>query len=118
LFCLDFVSLRPNSGMEQQQAAPNDFTARRGGKGKLRVWQWRDDPRITIRERLNDSGGVGYRVTLPKRVTGGPVLFVQSRDFETAKAIARSKGREFRESRSTALVLGDDSGCLGSARAR
>ena len=94
--------------MEQHSAAKDDFNARRGGRGKLRVWQWLEDPRITIRERLNASGGVGYRVTLPKKLTGGPVLFLQSRDFEAAKELARSKGREFRHSRSTALVLPDD----------
>ncbi|HND62984.1 MAG TPA: tyrosine-type recombinase/integrase [Opitutaceae bacterium] len=94
--------------MEQQSTARNDFAARRGGSGKLRVWYWLDDPRVTIRERLNSSGGVGYRVTLPKKLTGGRVLFLQSRDFEEAKKIARSKGREFRESRSTALILPDD----------
>ncbi len=94
--------------MEQQPTAKDDFKARRGGSGKLRVWQWLDDPRVSIRERLNDSGGVGYRVTLPKNLTGGRVIFIQSRDFEAAKEIARSKGREFRESRSTALALPDD----------
>lgn len=94
--------------MEQQLTAKDDFKARRGGRGKLRVWQWLEDPRITIRERLNASGGVGYRVTLPKNLTGGRVIFYQSRDFEAAKEIARSKGREFRESRSTALALPDD----------
>lgn len=94
--------------MEQQPKAPDDFKLRRGGKGKLRVWQWLTDPRITIRERLNSSNGVGYRVTLPKKLTGGPVIFLQSRDFEAAKEIVRSRGREFRESRSTALALPDD----------
>ncbi len=94
--------------MEQHSAAKDDFKARRGGRGKLRVWQWLEDPRITVRERLNASGGVGYRVTLPKKLTGGNVLFLQSRDFEAAKELARSKGREFRQSRSTALVLPDD----------
>lgn len=104
--------------MERQQAAENDFTARRGGSGKLRVWQWRDDPRVTIRERLNASGGVGYRVTLPKKLTGGKVIFVQSRDFEEAKEIARSRGREFRESRSTALALPDDKKLQAAAAVR
>lgn len=94
--------------MEQHPAARDDFKPRRGGRGKLRVWQWLDDPRITIRERLNSSNGVGYRITLPKKVTGGPVIFLQSRDFETAKEIARSRGQEFRNSRSTALALPDD----------
>lgn len=94
--------------MEQQPKAPDDFKLRRGGKGKLRVWQWLTDPRITIRERLNSSNGVGYRVTLPKKLTGGPVIFLQSRDFEAAKEIVRSRGKEFRESRSTALALPDD----------
>jgi len=94
--------------MEQQPKAPDDFKPRRGGKGKLRVWQWLPDPRITVRERLNASGGVGYRVTLPKKLTGGPVIFLQSRDFEAAKEIVRSRGKEFRESRSTALALPDD----------
>jgi integrase len=94
--------------MEQQDPAINDFVARRNGSGKLRVWYWRDDPRITVRERLNSSNGVGYRVTLPKKLTGSEVIFFQSRDFEEAKKIARSKGREFRESRSTALILPDD----------
>lgn len=94
--------------MKQQHAANDDFKPRRGGVGKLRVWQWLDDPRITIRERLNASGGVGYRITLPKKLTGGPVIFFQSRDFEEAKELARSKGLEFRESRSTALVLPND----------
>jgi integrase len=36
------------------------------------------------------------------------VVFIQSRDFEAAKETARSKGREFRESRSIALALPDD----------
>jgi len=94
--------------MEQQPKAPDDFKPRRGGSGKLRIWQWLTDPRITIRERLNASGGVGYRVTLPKKLTGGPVILLQSRDFEAAKEIVRSRGREFRESRSTALALPDD----------
>ncbi len=94
--------------MEPQSPAKNDFTARRGSKGLLRVWQWTDDPRVSIRERINASGGLGYRVTLPKGVTGGRVIFVQSRDFEDAKAVARAKGLEFRESRSTALVLSDE----------
>jgi integrase len=94
--------------MEQQATARDDFKPRRGGRGKLRVWQWLDDPRITIRERLNASNGVGYRITLPKKLTGGPVIFLQSRDFETAKEIARSRGQEFRNSRSTALALPDD----------
>lgn len=94
--------------MESQPTARDDFKARRGGSGKLRVWQWLPDPRITIRERLNASGGVGYRVTLPKKLTGGPVIFLQSRDFEAAKEIVRSRGKEFRESRSTALALPDD----------
>ena len=95
--------------MQQQPKAPDDFKPRRGGKGKLRVWQWLTDPRITIRERLNASGGVGYRVTLPKKLTGGPVIFLQSRDFEAAKEVARSRGKEFRDSRSTALALPDAS---------
>lgn len=108
-FCLCFVSdFDTISGMEAQQVAHDDFKARRGARNKLRVWQWLDDPRITVRERLNASGGVGYRVTLPKKVTGSAVLFIQSRDFEAAMAIARTKGREFRESRSTALLLPDD----------
>ena len=94
--------------MEQQQSAREDFKSRRGGRGKLRVWQWLEDPRITIRERLNASNGLGYRVTLPKKLTGCRVIFIQSRNLETAKEIARSKGREFRDSRSIALALPDD----------
>lgn len=94
--------------MERHQPAPDDFQLRRGGTGKLRVWKWREDPRITVRERINASDGVGYRVTIPKKVTGGRVIFLQSRDFDAAKAIARTKGGEFRESRATALILSDD----------
>lgn len=71
------------------------------------MWAWRENPRITIRERRNASGGIGYRVTFPVSVTGGHVVYLQSRNLTVAQEIARSKGREFRESRSTALVLGD-----------
>jgi integrase len=94
--------------VDGQRTAADDFKARRGGRGKLRVWQWLTDPRVTIRERLSAAGGVGYRVTFPKNLTGGPVVFIQSHDFEIAKTIARSKGREFRDSRTTALVLPED----------
>ncbi len=73
----------------------------------MRVWTWQDNPRITIRERCNASGGIGYRVTFPASVTGGRVLLLQSKDLEDAKVIARNRGREFRQSRSTALILGD-----------
>lgn len=93
--------------MKQNASTRDDFTARRGGRGNSRVWQWQADPRITIRERVNASGGLGYRVTFPKGVTGGPVLHMQSKDMEQAKVLARSRGREFRESKSTALILGD-----------
>lgn len=89
----------------------NDFTQRRrkreGAEAKGRVWVWDTNPRISIRERINASGGIGFRVTFPKQVTGGRVLHLQSCDFEEAKGIARSRGREFLESRSTARVLGD-----------
>src|SRR4051812_26202227 len=102
----------------QQRATTDDFKIRRGGRNKLRVWQWRDDPRITIRERLNASGGVGYRVTLAKNITGGRVIFIQSRDFEGAKEIARMKGREFRDSRATALVLSDSRRLQAAAAVR
>lgn len=47
--------------------APDDFTQRRRqaeGSSRARLWSWDENPRITIRERVNDSGGVGYRVTL------------------------------------------------------
>lgn len=93
--------------MEKQLAARDVFKERKDGSGKLRVWEWSEDPRILIRERVNDSGGVGFRVVLPRSVTGGNDLFLQSRDLGKAQEIARSKGREFRNSRSTALVLGD-----------
>jgi integrase len=93
--------------MKTQEPAKEDFKSRRGGKGKLRVWEWTGDPRITIRERINGSGGIGYRVTLPKSITGREVMFVQSREFEQAKAIARARASDFRHSRSTAMVLGD-----------
>jgi len=104
--------------MNQQQPAPDDFKTRRGRTGKMRVWQWLHDPRITVRERANASNGIGFRVTLPKKLTGGRVIFLQSRDFEEAKAIARSKGREFRESRSTALALPDDKKLQAAAAVR
>jgi len=104
--------------METQRAALDDFKTRRGGRGKLRVWQWLDDPRVTIRERVNASGGVGYRVTLPKKLTGGPVVFLQSRDFDAAKEMARNRGREFRENRSAALALPDDRKLQAAASTR
>ncbi|MSU72005.1 MAG: hypothetical protein EXS43_06640 [Opitutus sp.] len=91
---------------------PQDFQRQRtdpknprSAKGK--VWLWRDNPRISIRERVNASGGIGYRVTFPVSITGGEVLFMQSRDFAEACEMARSRGREFRESRATARVLGE-----------
>jgi len=46
------------------------------------------------------------------------VIFIQSRDFEGAKEIARSKGSEFRESRSTALALPDDKKLQAAAAVR
>ena len=76
-------------------------------RGASDVWEWDKNPKITIRPRLNASGGLGYRVTFPSSVTGGRVVFLQSRSLEEAKHIARTKGREFTESRSTALILGD-----------
>ena len=96
--------------METQQTARGNrdtFKERKGGDGKLKVWEWSEDDRILIRERINASGGLGYRVVLPRSVTGGIELFIQSRDFEKAKEIARTKGREYRNSRSTANVLGE-----------
>ena len=87
---------------QRQRTDPKDP---RAAKGK--VWLWRDNPRISIRERVNASGGIGYRVTFPVSVTGGEVLLMQSRDFEEACGMARSRGREFRESRATARVLGE-----------
>jgi len=83
------------------------FKERKGGGGKLKVWEWSQDDRILIRERINSSGGLGFRVVLPRSVTGSTELFFQSRDFDRAQEIARTKGREFRNSRSTANVLGD-----------
>lgn len=88
-------------------ATDSDFFPRKQKKTALRVWAWRENPRITIRERLNASGGVGYRVTFPISVTGSQPLLLQSKSFEEAQQIARNRGRDFRESRSTALVLGD-----------
>ena len=85
----------------------DEFKPRRQKKTDLRVWAWRENPRITIRERRNASGGIGYRVTFPVSVTGGEVLFRQSKSLDEAMEIARSRGREFRQSRSTAMVLGD-----------
>lgn len=85
----------------------DDFILRRQKKTALRVWSWLDNPSITIRERRNASGGMGYRVTFPVSVTGGRVLLLQSKNLEDVKQIARNRGREFRESRSTALILGD-----------
>jgi integrase len=93
--------------MNPSVSAKEDFTLRRQRKAALRVWTWQDNPRITIRERCNASGGIGYRVTFPASVTGGRVLLLQSKDLEDAKVIARNRGREFRQSRSTALILGD-----------
>lgn len=81
--------------METQQTARGNrdmFKERKSGDGKLKVWEWSEDDRILIRERINDSGGLGYRVVLPRSVTGGIELFIQSRDFEKAKEIARTKG--------------------------
>lgn len=88
-------------------SADSEFFPRRQKKTALRVWAWRENPRITIRERRNASGGVGYRVTFPIAVTGCQPLLLQSKSFDEAKQIARSRGRDFRQSRSTALVLGD-----------
>ena len=95
--------------MESQMGAHGGKDAFKPRKvaGKLRVWEWSEDDRILIRERINASGGVGYRVVFPRTVTGSKELYVQSRDFETAQQIGRSRGREFQNSRSTALVLGD-----------
>ena len=93
--------------MKTRVSDKEDFTLKRQKKGALRVWVWQDNPRITIRERLNASGGMGYRVTFPVSVTGGRVLFLQRKSLDDAKEIARNRGREFRESRSSALVLGD-----------
>jgi len=93
--------------MKSSISSKEDFTLRRQKKTALRVWAWQDNPRITIRERRNASGGMGYRVTFPVSVTGGRVLFQQSKSLDEAKAIARNRGREFRQSRSTALILGD-----------
>lgn len=89
--------------MKRNAPTSDGFTQR----DTSQIWEWDKNPRITIRPRLNASGGLGYRVTFPSSVTGGRVLFLQSRSLEGAKEIARNKGREFSESRSTALVLGD-----------
>jgi integrase len=91
--------------MERQPEESGTFKQRRGGRGKLRVWVWSEDERITLRERLNSSNGVGYRVTFPKGITGSKVVFVQSRNFDDAVEIARSRAAEFRDTRSSALVL-------------
>lgn len=95
--------------MDTHTRAPKakDTFTRRRGTGKLKVWAWSEDERVLIRERINDAGGLGFRVVLPRSMTGGRERFYQSRDFEQAQQIARSKALEFRESRSTALVLGD-----------
>lgn len=95
--------------METHAAATKgtDSFALRRGRGKLRVWAWSKDDRVLIRERINASGGLGYRVILPRSVTGGKEVFIQSRDFEEAKAIARTKAVEFSNSRSTARALSD-----------
>ncbi len=77
----------------------------RAGNGKARVWTWSENPKITIRERVNDSGGIGYRVTFPKGVTGTRTLFKQSSDLQAAQEIARTKGRELQHSRATAFAL-------------
>jgi hypothetical protein len=89
--------------MKRNKGSPDDFTLKSGSQ----IWEWVENPRINIRPRVNGSGGIGYRVTFPKSVTGGRVLFLQSKNLEEAKTIARSKGHEFAQSRSTALVLGD-----------
>lgn len=89
--------------MKRNKGSTDDFTLRSDSQ----VWEWAENPRITIRPRVNASGGIGYRVTFPASVTGGPVLFLQSRNLDEAKSIARHKGREFAHSRSTALTLGD-----------
>lgn len=87
--------------------ARDSFKQRKGVRGKLKVWEWSEDDRILIRERVNSSGGLGYRIVFPRSVTGDTELFLQSRDFEKAKDIARTKGKEFRISQSTARILGD-----------
>jgi integrase len=89
--------------MKRNAALTDGFTRR----GTSEVWEWDQNPKITIRPRRNGSGGLGYRVTFPSRVTGGRVVFLQGKSLEEAKEIARAKGREFTESRSTALILGD-----------
>lgn len=95
--------------MESQTSAPGgrDTFRPRKTTGKLRAWEWSEDARVLIRERLNASGGLGFRVVFPRSVTGGRELFIQSRDFETAQGIARTRGREFQNSRSTARLLSD-----------
>ncbi|MBL9205411.1 MAG: hypothetical protein JNN01_10025, partial [Opitutaceae bacterium] len=88
--------------METHAPAKDSFKQRRDVNGKLKVWAWSEDDRILIRERINSSGGLGYRVVFPRSVTGDAELLIQSRDFEKAKEIVRSKGKEFRVSQSTA----------------
>jgi integrase len=93
--------------MQTQAPARDSFVEDRGGRGKMRVWRWSQDRRIVIRERVNASGGVGYRIVLPRTVTGGPAVLLQNQDFERAKDLARAKAREFRQSQATARVLSD-----------
>lgn len=89
--------------MKQHPSRLEEFLPR----GTSETLEWRGNRKITIRPRINASGGVGFRVTFPGSVTGGRVLCLQSRTLEEAKAIARQKGGEFAASRSTALILGD-----------
>jgi len=93
--------------METHAPAKDSFKQRKDVNGKLKVWEWSEDDRILIRERINSSGGLGYRVVFPRSVTGDAELFIQSRDFDKAKDIVRTKGKEFRVSQSTARTLGD-----------
>jgi integrase len=93
--------------METHPKARDGFVEVRPSRGRLKVWRWTEDPRILIRERINASGGVGYRIVFPRSVTGGAEAFVQDRNFARAKEVARSKGREYRRSQATARVLGD-----------
>lgn len=75
--------------MQTQAPARDSFVEDRGGRGKMRVWRWSQDRRIVIRERVNASGGVGYRIVLPRTVTGGRAVLLQNQDFERVKELAQ-----------------------------
>lgn len=63
---------------------------------------------MAVRERVNRSGGVGYRVVLARSLTGSKEAYFQCRDLDEAQAIARARGCEFRSNQSTAWLLRDD----------